>query len=186
MEELKRIRESKGLSQAKLAQLAGLNPVTVHRIEHGHKSPTVKTLESLARVLGVEVGDLFPKAGRRSPRELSLLDGLEEERRLSYLSSWRAYVWKLAKRWENEPPKTPSEVSVILDAMQALIDEGAFQRPPDELTTSDRGEFGEWFELNQLFRGLDRLNRIAEDVEADTEAERRRAAFQQIQGQMTG
>ena len=69
MEELKPIRERKALSQAMLAQLAGLNPVTVHRIENGYKSPTVKTLESLAQVLGVEVGDFFPKVQPALPLE---------------------------------------------------------------------------------------------------------------------
>jgi transcriptional regulator with XRE-family HTH domain len=69
LEQLRHLRESKGLSQAKLAQLAGLNPVTVHRIEHGYKSPTVKTLENLAEALSVEVGDFFPKVQPPLPLE---------------------------------------------------------------------------------------------------------------------
>jgi transcriptional regulator with XRE-family HTH domain len=108
LEELKRIRESRGLSQAKLAQLAGLNPVTVHRIEHGHKSPTVKTLESLAQVLDVEVGDLFPKVGRRSSAQPSLLNGLDERHEYPYpwmaaslarvIDDWRRILEDPSKR----------------------------------------------------------------------------------------
>jgi hypothetical protein len=35
-------------------------------------------------------------------------------------------------------------------------------------------------------RGIDRLNQIADTVQADAEAERRRAAFREIKGQMVG
>jgi transcriptional regulator with XRE-family HTH domain len=191
LETLRRIRTMRGMNQVELARASGVAQNTISEIETGRREARPATLRKLADALGVEIADFFgeptyPKEQAPPDPQRSFNNLLEEERRLSYLSAWRAYVWKLIMRWENEPPKTPSEVSVVLDAMQALIDEGVFQRPPDELTTSDKGELGEWFELNQLFRGLDRLNRIAEDVEADTEAERRRAAFQQIQGQMAG
>jgi transcriptional regulator with XRE-family HTH domain len=187
-------REEQALTQVELAERARISPSTLSLIESGKvPHPQVGTIRKIARALGVEPQDLrrteevvSPKAETPPDLQQSLNGLLEEERHLSYLSSWRAYVWKLVKRWENEPPETPREVSVVMDAMQALIDAGAFQRPPDELTTSDTREFGEWFELNQLFRGLDRLNRIAEDVEADAEAERRRAMFQEIQGMMAG
>lgn len=62
MQEVKRIREERGLSQAKLAARSGLNPVTINRIEHGDRSPTVTTLEKLADALECEVSDFFPKS----------------------------------------------------------------------------------------------------------------------------
>jgi transcriptional regulator with XRE-family HTH domain len=62
MEELKRLRKVKGLSQAKLAVMAGLDPSTVSQIETGARRANTRTLERLATVLGTEVADLFPKA----------------------------------------------------------------------------------------------------------------------------
>jgi excisionase family DNA binding protein len=116
----------------------------------------------------------------------SFYDALADERRLGYLRAWRAFVYNLLQRWEQDPPKTAAEAGVVVDAMQALLDKGAFQRPPDTLTTSDRREASEWLDLSFLFRGIDRLNQIADTVQADAEAEGRRAAFREIKGKMAG
>src|SRR5215210_4170529 len=67
MEELKRLRKAKGLSQAKLAVMAGLDPSTVSQIETGARRANTRTLERLATVLGTEVADLFPKAQAPPP-----------------------------------------------------------------------------------------------------------------------
>ncbi len=61
VEQLKAIREGRGLSRARVAVLSGLNPATITRIENGERSPTVETLEKLAAALDIEVGDFFPK-----------------------------------------------------------------------------------------------------------------------------
>ena len=60
MEEIRRLRKAKGLSQAKLAALADLDPSTVSQIETGARRANMRTLERLATALGAEVGDLFP------------------------------------------------------------------------------------------------------------------------------
>ena len=95
-------------------------------------------------------------------------------------------MYKLVHRWEQDPPESSREIAVVLDAMQALLDEGAFERPPEQITTSDKREASEWLDLSFVFRGIDRLNQIADTVQADAEAERRRAAFREIKGQMVG
>jgi putative transcriptional regulator len=46
-------RNTKGLSQAKLAELAGIDRKTVNRIENGHYSPTLETLIALGNALEV-------------------------------------------------------------------------------------------------------------------------------------
>jgi excisionase family DNA binding protein len=130
--------------------------------------------------------EVRPKAPSRSPFEPTLNDALGEERRLGYLRAWRAFVHKLIQRWEQTPPKTAAEVSVVTDTMQALLSEGAFQQPPEKLTTRDSREASEWLDLSFLFRGIDRLNQIADAVQEDAEVERRRAAFHEIKGQMAG
>jgi transcriptional regulator with XRE-family HTH domain len=69
MNELRRLRKAKRLSQAKLAALADLDPSTVNQIETGARQPNTRTLEKLAAVLGVGVGDLYPKAQAPLPLE---------------------------------------------------------------------------------------------------------------------
>ena len=60
MEELRRLRKAKGLSQAQLAVMAGLDPSTVSQIETGARHANMRTLARLAAALGSEVADLFP------------------------------------------------------------------------------------------------------------------------------
>ena len=53
------IRLALGLSQQGLADKTGLHRVTIARIETGAVIPTLKTVITLAHVLGVEVQDLL-------------------------------------------------------------------------------------------------------------------------------
>jgi len=71
LEELRRIREEAGLSQSQLARESGVDRATINKIEQGKRSPSIATLESLARTLGVEVADFFPKAQATLPLEES-------------------------------------------------------------------------------------------------------------------
>lgn len=82
MEELKRLRKARGLSQAKLAALADLDPSTVSQIETGTRRANSGTLERLAMALGVEVGDFFPKA--QAPLPLDILAGGASSLTLSF------------------------------------------------------------------------------------------------------
>jgi len=85
MEQLKRLRSEQGLSQAKLAALADIDPSSMNQIERGAREPSIGTLRKLAGALDVSIGELLgesaPKVRSRSSREPSLLNGLEEERR---------------------------------------------------------------------------------------------------------
>jgi transcriptional regulator with XRE-family HTH domain len=71
--EVKRLREGRGWSQAKLAVEAGMSVSGVSMIENGHRNLSTATLAKLAEAFGVEVRDLFPLA--QSP----LLDPSNEE-----------------------------------------------------------------------------------------------------------
>lgn len=120
--------------------------------------------------------EVRPKAPRRSPSEPSFNDVLEDERRLRYLRAWRAFVRGLARRWEQQPPKTEAEITPLFEAMTAVVEQGVFN-PPEEVGAS------EGYELTLLTFGFQRLNEIADKVEQDEQAEQRRAAFQVIQEQ---
>lgn len=58
-ERVRRIREQKNISQAQLARRAGVVAYHLSRIENGHTSPSVGTLEKLARALEIPVYQLF-------------------------------------------------------------------------------------------------------------------------------
>jgi transcriptional regulator with XRE-family HTH domain len=86
METLRRLRTEKGLSQARLAARAELDPSTVNQIERGAREASPTTLHKLADALDVSLYELLegeprPKAARSS-LEPSLLNGLEDEREI--------------------------------------------------------------------------------------------------------
>jgi transcriptional regulator with XRE-family HTH domain len=67
-EVLRNERKAKGISQERLAQLAGLDRTHVQRLEAGKYSPTLETVERIARAL------------QRLPSELiALADGADDE-----------------------------------------------------------------------------------------------------------
>ena len=65
--EVRRLREERGWGQAKLAVEAGMAVSGVSQIENGKSNPNSATLVKLARALGVEVADLFPKVAEPLP-----------------------------------------------------------------------------------------------------------------------
>ncbi|MBS3789148.1 helix-turn-helix transcriptional regulator [Candidatus Bipolaricaulota bacterium] len=62
-ERVAKIRKTRGFSQKDLAKRAEIGRVTVSRIENGEQSPRYKTLEKLARALGVEVVSMLAGSG---------------------------------------------------------------------------------------------------------------------------
>ena len=56
---LKQLRVANHLSQAALAQRAGLARENVLRLEAGQQDPSLSTLTALAKALGVPVGKLL-------------------------------------------------------------------------------------------------------------------------------
>lgn len=59
---IKKIRQEKGISQDRLSKLADLSLNTVVNIESGaNPNPTIETLSKIATALGVGVDDLIKK-----------------------------------------------------------------------------------------------------------------------------
>lgn len=56
---LKLVRERKALTQQQLAKKAGVNRVTITRLEHGGDQPFPTTVRKLADALGVEPDELM-------------------------------------------------------------------------------------------------------------------------------
>ena len=60
------LRAERGFSQARLAELAGVDRKTITRIENGHFSPSLDTLTRLSVVLKCRLADLVE--AKRSKR----------------------------------------------------------------------------------------------------------------------
>jgi transcriptional regulator with XRE-family HTH domain len=59
--EIRRLREARGWSQAKLAAGADMGVSGISQIETGARNPSAVTLSKIAEALNVGVSDLFPK-----------------------------------------------------------------------------------------------------------------------------
>jgi excisionase family DNA binding protein len=169
--------EDRQLSLSEVAGLMGVSERTVRRwIKSGklraYKPGRDYRIPETAFRQFVEESEISPKA-RSSSLEPTLFNGLEDERRLQYLRPWRAFVHGLARRWEEQPPKTSAEISPLFEAMTALVEQGVFE--PAEASAAEAHE------LMLLMVGFQRLNDLADKVEKDEEAEQRRATFALIQ-----
>jgi transcriptional regulator with XRE-family HTH domain len=107
LEELRHIREGAGLSQSQLARESGVDRATINKIEQGKRSPSIATLESLARTLGVEVADFFPKAQAPLPLEDARRSGAKKAEDLlasigPLYDRYEALGRLLASRWEHD------------------------------------------------------------------------------------
>ena len=75
--EIRRRRQEQGLTGAQLAARAGLAPSAVSQIETGRRTPNSGSVVKLAEALGVQVGDLYPKA---TPSLFEIIEPHLEER----------------------------------------------------------------------------------------------------------
>jgi transcriptional regulator with XRE-family HTH domain len=58
---LREVRNAKGISQEKLAELSGLHRTYVSSVERGERNISLLNIESLARALGVTMAHLMPE-----------------------------------------------------------------------------------------------------------------------------
>lgn len=56
---VRKIRKEMGLSQEKLAELTRVDPKSIVAIESGKRNPTLKTINKLAKALGVSAKQLL-------------------------------------------------------------------------------------------------------------------------------
>jgi transcriptional regulator with XRE-family HTH domain len=56
---IKNIRKSKNITQERLAEIIGIDPKNVSRIENGNSYPSADTLTAIANALNVEIYELF-------------------------------------------------------------------------------------------------------------------------------
>jgi transcriptional regulator with XRE-family HTH domain len=68
---LRELRLERGITQERLAFLAGLHPTYISMLENGRKSPTVDALERIARALEVRISSIFAGAEQSCGRSCS-------------------------------------------------------------------------------------------------------------------
>ena len=184
MEQLKRLRRERGLSQAKLAALADIDPSTMNQIERGAREPTTTTLRKLARALDVSIAELLeeaaPKVGGRSSLEPSLLNGLEEERRFSVLGQ---AIITAGEKWAmdvRQPDMDFQKVAGLVEACFDLIgfayDQVDGETEWNSLTDKERSEIMAAMArlLETGNRGVKRMEESVNAEESKMEIERRR------------
>ncbi|OJY63862.1 MULTISPECIES: helix-turn-helix transcriptional regulator [unclassified Rhizobium] len=76
---LRRLRVAKGLSQERLAFEAGIDRSYVGRVERGTENVTVGTLEALAKVLSVNVSELFAEINPENKKPPGLRSGRKQK-----------------------------------------------------------------------------------------------------------
>lgn len=93
--QIRLLREEKGWTQPRLSVETGLAVSGISQIENGRRNPNAATLAKLARALGVEVADLFPKAEAPLPSEEA--DG---QRHSPFVGAFIAYIYNRTHEWE--------------------------------------------------------------------------------------
>jgi len=177
MDRIRELRQAKGLSQAKLAVSANMDPATLNRIEQGKGNPNLKTLQRLAEALDVEVGDLLPKA--QSP--LPLEDESIRQRVWQSAASIRIELLEYsANLWEEQVERGQYDLETIKKmegtafylAYGHVLEEPEMRRwcPQEQQERLDRAEksFEEAYE------------RVGQAFEAELEKEKTRLSRKQV------
>ncbi|MDO8466090.1 MAG: helix-turn-helix transcriptional regulator [Gallionella sp.] len=67
---IRQLRKKFGLSQEKFAELIGIDPNSVSRIECGIHYPSLDTIEKIALILKAEMRDLFLFSNKETSEEM--------------------------------------------------------------------------------------------------------------------
>jgi DNA-binding XRE family transcriptional regulator len=195
--QVRRLRRERELTQGQVAQKAGLNLTTISHVETGSVSPTVETLEKLARALDVGVVELFPKAqapfeGGFSEREIALAQAYLEQRGNAHrlLAALQGIANNIASSWEESGRKLSlDEIRASLAGLEAMVNAGIIEirrHKHNDLVDAvvDTGvqDYADDRELEMLHIAVARLRRAAEPVFERERAHRERSRFEVIEG----
>lgn len=105
MNNVKKMRRAKGLTQAQLAELAGVEQATVSRLERNDVRITMRQIHMIADALGASLSELF--ANDRSEAESVLVEAfrsLPPDRQQGWLDLARTIHSKESPQ-TNQPPR---------------------------------------------------------------------------------
>jgi transcriptional regulator with XRE-family HTH domain len=173
--EIRRLREARGWSQAKLAGDTGMGVSGISQIETGARNPSAVTLSKIAEALGVEVGDLFPKV--QSPLPFEEATGRSPDERIEISNSLAEAIENLSVMHRGTLEGlvgAPAEEIMGLFLQASLIHVGAKAIAADAGYSIDaENDSADEREAKRKMRGaLDTMEQIADEIEqVMTEAE---------------
>lgn len=68
---IRNYRTQKGLSQEKLAELAGCHPTYIGQLERGEKNTTLESVEKIASAMDISLSELFDKLGKSGSNNIA-------------------------------------------------------------------------------------------------------------------
>ena len=68
---IRNYRTQKGLSQEKLAELAGCHPTYIGQLERGEKNATLESVEKIASAMDISLSELFDKLGESGSNNIA-------------------------------------------------------------------------------------------------------------------
>lgn len=104
---LREARANKGWTVRRMADESGVDKNTVSQIERGKREPMPVTEVKLARALGMEVSDLFPKDARPDP-------SVAERKMEMVLRETRSNIALLRLYFENPPDEEAADEAMVL------------------------------------------------------------------------
>jgi transcriptional regulator with XRE-family HTH domain len=164
--EIKRLREEREWSMAKLAVEADMSVSGVSMIENGKRNLTTTTLAKLARAFGVEVRDLFPLAqtplpdqGEWRPSLRSWIDLVGRQ-----VDRWESELKEREREWQEAKPAVRKNVKRLTNISWAAEITGTYVNIMEALGIElDRGLYVyELREVAELAQGVKRLGKIPE------------------------
>lgn len=68
---IRNYRTQKGLSQERLAELAGCHPTYIGQLERGEKNATLESVEKIASAMDISLSELFDKLGKSGSNNIA-------------------------------------------------------------------------------------------------------------------
>ena len=133
---IKKVRQSKGITQKELAEMLGIKPPTLSQIENGNNTK-IETFEKVASALGcsiVELIDLDDFESAYTHERIAILDvAFDEAKEISErahdIVSAAGYTWILPEKEDHlihlVEKKTRIEYAVTDEAFTAAVDGSA-------------------------------------------------------------
>jgi transcriptional regulator with XRE-family HTH domain len=166
--EIRRLREARGWSQAKLAGDTGMGVSGISQIETEARNPSAVTLWKIAGALGVEVGDLFPKA--QSPLPFEEAAGRSPEERIATSNSLAKAVESLSvahrNAFERLAGASAKEIGgLFLQASLSYIGAEHVAEDAGYSIAAEGDSAAEQEAKRKLRDALDKMERIADEIE---------------------
>ena len=123
MDELRRIRKLRGLSQQQLADRAGVGQDTISGLELGRHTPQGRTLQKLAHALNCDIADLYPREetpASRSERWSAYLETLTGPELEALRDELDARVRRLTISLDRQEMRDLARIDEALEVMQEL------------------------------------------------------------------